>query len=108
MSGLHAAAGVDVSPVFLGVLTLAGLASAGLLGLGLAAFLRRRTRPYLLVALALGTLFARSLVAAASMTALLDVTSHHFLEHALDVAMAALVVAAVYSVGGDASTHRRQ
>jgi len=62
----------------------------------LAAFLRRRSRPYLLVALALGTLLARSVVAGASIGGLLAGDVHHVLEHGLDVAMAGLVIAAVW------------
>ena len=93
------------------LLGLAGLGSTAILGLALAAFVRRRSRPYLLVALALGTLVARTAVAGVTMTGSLSANSHHLLEHGLDVAMAALVIAAVYyarsvertSEGSDAS-----
>ena len=78
------------------VLALAALGGAVLLGGGLAAFLRRGSRSYLLVALALGTLLARTGVAVAAELALLDPQVHHVSEHGLDVAMAGLVIAAVY------------
>ena len=78
------------------VVALGGAAGAGLLGLGLAAFLRRRSRSYLLVALALGTLAARAGLAAGAAFGFVGVDAHHFGEHLLDVAMVALVVAAVY------------
>ncbi|WP_435063993.1 DUF7471 family protein [Halobaculum sp. EA56] len=78
------------------VVAVGGVAGAGLLGLGLAAFLRRRSRSYLLVALALGALAARAGLAAGAAFGLVGVDAHHFGEHLLDVAMATLVVAAVY------------
>ncbi|MXR41442.1 hypothetical protein GRX01_08845 [Halobaculum sp. WSA2] len=89
------------------VVALGGVAGAGLLGLGLAAFLRRRSRSYLLVALALGALAARAGLAAGAAFGLVGVDAHHFGEHLLDVVMAALVVAAVYyarSVGSEVSS----
>ncbi len=87
-------AGLDLSLAV--VLTGAGLGAALLLGLALAAFLQRGSRPYLLVALAVAALFARSVVAVLSMLGLLPGTQHHLLEHSLDVAMAAFVIGAVY------------
>jgi hypothetical protein len=91
---LHAAPAVDVP--LLAVLGAAAVASAGLTGLALAAFVRRRSRSYLLVALAVATLLARTAVAVASVTRVVGPSAHHLLEHGLDVAMAALVIAAVY------------
>lgn len=82
-------------PLMLVLLAAAGLASALLLGLGLAAFARRRSRPYLLVVLALAALLARTVVAAGAEAGLLSLADHHVVEHGLDVAMAALVVGAV-------------
>lgn len=77
------------------VLSVAGLASAGLVGLALVALLRRRSWSYLLVVLALLTLLARTGVAVGSMTGSIGTATHHTLEHGLDVAMAGLVIAAV-------------
>lgn len=87
-------AGLDVPLVL--ALAAAGVTSAVLTGAALAAFLRRRSRPYLLVALALATLLARSVVAGASVGGLLAGDVHHVLEHGLDVVMAGLVIAAVW------------
>ena len=84
-------------PLLVGLLALAGVAAATVLGLALAGFARRRSRPYLLVALALATLLARVGVAAAAMGGLLSEADHHLAEHVLDVLMAALVIAAVYT-----------
>jgi hypothetical protein len=92
---LHADPYVVTLPI-LALVTVGTLGSAVLLGLGVAAFVRRQSRPYLLVALALAALFARSGVAALSVAGALDLQAHHLLEHALDVVLAALVVAAVY------------
>ena len=78
------------------VLALAAVGGAILLGGGLAAFLRRGSRSYLLVALALGTLLARTGLAVAAEFSMLGASTHHVGEHALDVVMAGLVIAAVY------------
>lgn len=86
----------SVDPVLLAVVGLAGLGSALLLGLGLAAYVRRRSRPYLLVALALATIGVRSVVAWVTMVGMVSDATHHLVEHGLDVVMAALVVGAVW------------
>ena len=78
------------------LLGLAGVGSTLVAVLGLAAFARRRSRSFLLVALALSALLARTAVAVATMVHLLPASAHHTLEHGLDVAMAILVLAAVY------------
>jgi hypothetical protein len=99
LSGWHplvAGHGGDPSLAFVALLALAGLGSAVVLGLALAALVRRRSRSYLLVTLALATLLARTAVAALTLTGSMGETAHHLLEHGLDAAMAALVVAAVY------------
>jgi len=83
--------------VLVAVVGLAAVGSAVVLGLALAALLRRRSRSYLLVALALATLVARTAVAGLTMTGVVADPTHHLLEHVLDVAMAALVIAAVYT-----------
>lgn len=72
------------------------MGAALLFGLAFAAFLQRKSRPYLLIALALTALLARTAVALLSMMELLPGNQHHLLEHSLDVAMAAFVIGAVY------------
>lgn len=87
-------------------LSATALGSAVLTGGALAVFLRRRSRSYLLVTLALTALLVRTGVGAASLTGWVADDIHHVLEHGLDVAMASLVVAAVYyarSVAVDSS-----
>ncbi|WP_323674225.1 hypothetical protein [Halorubellus sp. PRR65] len=91
---LHAAP--TVGPAYAAVLVLASLGSAALGGLALAAFARRRTSPYLFVALAVLALGARSALGWLGMVGGLSATTHHTAEHGLDVVMVALVVAAVW------------
>ena len=93
---LHATGYVDSLGLTV-VLLLAGLGAALILGLAIAALLRRRSTPYLLVALAIASILARTVVAGASLEGMIAVGDHHLLEHALDVVMVALVVAAVYT-----------
>ncbi|MFC6952417.1 DUF7471 family protein [Halorubellus litoreus] len=85
-----------VGPAYAAVLVLASLGSAALGGLALAAFARRRTSPYLFVALAVVALAARSALGWLGMVGGLSATTHHTAEHGLDVVMVALVVAAVW------------
>jgi hypothetical protein len=92
---LHAVVGV----ASLGLLVVVGVAALGtavLLGLAFAAFVRRRSRPYLLLVVAFGALLGRSAVVGASALGWLSPTDHHLFEHGLDVVLVALVVAAVY------------
>lgn len=96
MTPLHLSAAGTGGAWYPLVLMLAGVGGAVLLGGGVAAFLRRGSRSYLLVALALATLLARTGVAVAAELALVSPAAHHLGEHALDVVMAGLVIAAVY------------
>ena len=77
------------------LLAVGGLCAAGVVGLALSALARRRSWPYLLVALALGALLVRIVAGVGYMQGSLSADTHHLLEHGLDVAMAALVIAAV-------------
>lgn len=97
--------------IALAALLLVGtLAAAAILGVALAAFVQRRSWPYLLVALAVATLLARTTIGMGYMGGWMLPEHHHLLEHGLDVTMAALVIAAVLSAhtmkgapGGDTS-----
>jgi hypothetical protein len=103
LAGLDAvplAAGHSGRPLwYFAVLALAAVGGAVLFGGGVAAFVRRRSRPYLLVALALGALLARTALAAGASMTVIGPTTHHLGEHVLDVVMAGLVIAAVYYAG---------
>ncbi len=77
------------------LLAVGAIGAAGVLGVAIAAVRRRPSWPYLLVALALGTLFVRFLAGVTYMQGTVSAETHHLLEHGLDVAMAGLVIAAV-------------
>ena len=96
MAGMHNGVSIFAEPWLAAVLVVAGLVTAIVAGLALVAFARRRSRSYLLVALAFVTLFARTLVAGVTITGVLGGSVHHLLEHGLDVIMALLVIGAVY------------
>lgn len=97
ISGIALHSGSPVEPLALWVVvTVAAMGASVLLGLGLAAFVRRRSRPYLLLAAAFAALVARSAVVGLTELRLLSSNSHHVVEHSLDVVLVALVVAAVY------------
>ncbi|PSP72096.1 hypothetical protein BRC86_13430 [Halobacteriales archaeon QS_3_64_16] len=78
------------------LLVFGGLASAALAGLGAVAFLRRRSRSYLLVTLALVALGFKAFLGGLWLVEFLPITRHHLLEHGMDVAIALLLVAAIY------------
>jgi hypothetical protein len=92
---LHAVPAVG-SIALLVFVAVAALGAALLSGVAFAAFVRRRSRPYLLLVAAFGAILGQSVVAAVSMAGLLSPTTHHLLEHGMDVVLVALVVAAVY------------
>lgn len=85
-----------VTPMLVLAVSLAGLGSAVVAGLGIAAFAQRRSGSYLLVALALSAILLRSAVAVLTIGGVMPFTAHHTAEHALDFVLVALVLAAVY------------
>ncbi len=93
---LHGGSVGPQSLSLLAVIALATVGTAALLGLAIGAFVRRQSRPYLLIVGALAALFGRSAVAGITVTGAFSPTEHHFLEHGLDVVLVALVIAAVY------------
>jgi len=95
---LHSGLVDEGSLLVLAVITIAALGAASLLWVAIAAFARRQSRSYLLIAAAVAALLARSLVAGVTMLGLLSDVEHHLLEHGLDVVVIVLVVAAVYYV----------
>jgi hypothetical protein len=92
---LHARPAVGSVALLLFV-TAATMGAALLLGVAFAAFVRLRSRPYLLLVAAFGALLGRSVVAGASIVGVLSPATHHLFEHGMDVVLVALVVAAVY------------
>ncbi|MFB6135886.1 MAG: hypothetical protein ABEJ04_03925 [Halobacteriaceae archaeon] len=92
---LHAGAS-DASLPLLAVVSVAAVGAAALFGLAVGAFVRRRSRSYLLVVGGFGALLSRSGAVAFTAAGAISPSTHHLLEHALDVVFVALVVAAVY------------
>lgn len=87
--------GLADSQALLGVLALAVLLTTFLFTLSLVAYRRRRSRPYLLVTAAIGALVLRSTVGVATAYGYVPMVAHHVVEHALDVTIAGLLLAAV-------------
>lgn len=79
------------------LLILAGLAATVLVSVGLLAFWRRQSRSYLLIVLALGTLICKAAAGGFTLIGVLPGDLHHVVEHGLDLMMAVLLIAAVYS-----------
>ena len=78
------------------VLVITGIVSLAVLGLGVVALAQRRSRSYLLITMALGTLVGRTLVGGLAVDGTVAMEFHHLIEHALDGVMAVLLLAAVY------------
>jgi hypothetical protein len=94
---IHAVSGGEIGTFSLfAVVAVATLGAATLLGLACAAFVQRRSRPYLLIVAAFVALLGRSAVFGFSVFGVLSPASHHLAEHGLDVVLVAMVVAAVY------------
>lgn len=94
---LHGVTTVTARPSLTIVLTLAGVASLGILTLAIIALSRRQSWSYLLVTLAIGTLVLRVLLGVLMLFGFIDLTIHHLLEHVVDILMAILLLAAVYT-----------
>lgn len=94
--------GADHEPVpagdiaLAGVLVIAGIASLVVVVLAVAALAQRRSRSYVLITMALATLFARTAVGGLAVNGIVTMKIHHITEHGLDGAMAVLLIAAVY------------
>ncbi|MES3160321.1 MAG: hypothetical protein PPP55_01970 [Halorubrum sp.] len=104
---------VEGSTPLLLVILLAGVGTGVLFAVSLAAYARRGGRRLLLVSLAIGALWGRSIVGAGTVLGYVPMPAHHYLEHTLDFAIAATVLYAVYahapgeSVADDRSTPAR-
>ena len=89
--------GVEGSIPLLVVVAVAGIGTGVLFFVSLLAYRRRRTQQYRLVCVAVGVLFARSVVGAGTVLGYVPMRVHHFLEHSLDFLIAAIVLYAVYA-----------
>jgi len=87
--------GVEGSMPLLGVIVLAGLGTGVLFAMSLFAYLQRRTTRYLLVTIAVGALFGRSVIGIGTVFGLVSMPIHHLIEHSLDFLIAAVILYAV-------------
>ena len=92
LSGTEAAA-------LLVVLALATLGTATLFVIGVVGYRRRGTAAYLLLAVALGLLVARSVVGFGTALGMVPMPVHHLIEHGSDFAVASLILYALYRTG---------
>jgi hypothetical protein len=91
--------GVEGSLFLLGVALLAGLGTGLLFLVSVLAYRQRRSARYLLVTLAVGTLFLRSVVGAGTILGYTPMVVHHLVEHTFDFLIATLVLYAVLRAG---------
>ena len=95
---------VEGSTPLLAVIVVAGAGTGVLFAVSLVAYGRRGGRRFLLVSVAIGALWARSIVGAGTVLGYVPMPAHHYLEHTLDFVIAGLVLYAVYAhAPGDVS-----
>lgn len=87
---------VTSDPMLAGVVILSALVSFPLAILGVLAYRRRRTRSYLLVAVAFLAFLFKSIVGLLTLVGVVSLGSHHLIEHGLDSVVAVLLIGAVY------------
>jgi len=86
----------DTEGLLVAVLGVGAVCSVVVAALSFAAFYRRRTTSYLLVAVAFSTFLGKTTAGLVYLTGWMDAGMHHSIEHSLDVVMMVLVLAAVY------------
>lgn len=84
-------------PLWLGI-GLSALGATAVFTLAVLAYRRRRTTPYLLVALAIGALALRPLVGVGTVLGAVPMDVHHTVEHFLDVLIIGLLIGALLSL----------
>lgn len=87
--------GVEGSMLLLGVVLLACAGTGLLFAISVVAWSRRRSRRYLLIAVAVGALFLRSIVGIGTVSGAVPMVVHHLVEHSFDFLIAALILYAV-------------
>lgn len=90
---------VEGSLVLLAVVLLAGVGTGLLFTVSLLAYRERRSTRYLLVTVAVGALFLRSIVGAGTVMGYTPMVVHHLIEHTFDFLIAALVLYAALRDG---------
>lgn len=87
--------GVEGSILLLGVILLAGLGTGILFIISINSYKQRRSTRYLLITIAVGALFFRSIVGIVTVAGVVPMTLHHLIEHSLDFIIASLILYAV-------------
>lgn len=80
-------------------LIIAGIVSMLIFSVSCWVYLQRRTRPYLLLTVALGALVGRSVVGALDVLGHVSHAQHHVIEHGFDMVIAVSLLAAIISMG---------
>jgi heme A synthase len=83
------------------LIAVLGLSTLGTLALFFVAAVstsRRRSRPYVLLTVAIGLLVLRSVVGLGTVLGAVPMVAHHLIEHGFDFLIALLVLSAIYSV----------
>jgi cell division protein FtsW (lipid II flippase) len=91
--------GVEGSILLGCVILLAAVGTGLLFVVSVVAYRQRRSRRYLLVTVAVGALFVRSVVGMGTVSGVVPMTVHHLVEHSFDFSIAALILYAVYQSG---------
>lgn len=89
----------EVAPVLLALILLAGIGTGLLFGVSVVAYWQRRSRTYLLIAIALGLLFGRCLVGLGTVFGITPMLAHHVVGHSIDFVIAVVVLYASYADG---------
>lgn len=87
--------GVEGSLLLLGIILLAAVGTGALFLVSFLAYAQRRSRRYLLITVAVGTLFLRSVIGIGTVLGYTPMVVHHVIEHTFDFLIAALVLYAV-------------
>jgi hypothetical protein len=86
---------VEGSLFLFGIILLAGVGTGALFVVSLLAYRQRRSTRYLIVTVAVGALFFRSIVGAGTVMGYTPMVVHHLVEHTFDFLIAALILYAV-------------
>lgn len=95
---IHGIVGVSFleAPALLHLVVVLTVIATGLLAaVALIALSRRRSAPYLLVAMALVALASKAVVGLFALGGYMDAATHNLLEHGLDLVVAVLLIAAI-------------
>ena len=88
---------LQTNTVLFWLLVLTGATSAILISLAIVALLRRQSRSYFFIVIALGTLICKVFAGGLTIVELLPSDLHHTMEHGLDLIMGLLLLAAIYA-----------